>query len=78
MEKYFLKFKMNNGDEIEIEEERSASQNFIISFEKSGQWYQSGNRIINLNNVNSVEIETESQRNSSTEDAINMVNSLRF
>ncbi|WLR54847.1 hypothetical protein LC048_21000 [Mesobacillus subterraneus] len=78
MEKYYLKFKMNNGDEIELEEERNQGHSFIISFEQSGEWYQSGNRIINLSNVNSVEIETEAQRDSRAEDALNMVNSLKY
>lgn len=62
MEKFYITFRMNNGDKIEIEQERDPSLNFLIALKQSGKWFQSDNQIINLDNVNSVEVESETKR----------------
>lgn len=70
METFYITFHMNNGDEIEIQEVNDPSYDFSIVLKSTEKWFQSGNQIINLNNVNSIDIDTETQRQEMTEAAV--------
>jgi hypothetical protein len=62
METFYIKFHMNNGEKIEIEEKQNPSYDFMFTLKKADKWLESENKIINLDNVNFIEIETETQR----------------
>nr|BDD44728.1 hypothetical protein 6 [bacterium] len=62
-ETFYIKFQMHGGDSIEITEERDAGYNFrSVLKAQEDKWYENGSRIINLDNVNSIVIETKTQR----------------
>lgn len=62
MEKFYIAFHMNNGDKIEIELEEDPSYEFLFVLEKTNKWFKVEDKIINLDNVNSVSIDTETKR----------------
>ena len=62
METFYITFNMNDGQKIEIQEENDSSYDFLQTLKSSGKWFKSGYRIINLDNVNSVMIETTTSR----------------
>ncbi|MBU5267708.1 hypothetical protein [Virgibacillus proomii] len=69
MKKYYITFIMNDGSEIAIEEERESKNDFFFSLKRyDSKWYKSSNTIINLDNVNSIVLQSEMEKNQPQKD----------
>ncbi len=62
MEKYNIVFHMHNGEIIHFVEEHEEGFNFKTSLNNSKKWFRNGEKIINLDNVNYVDVRTESKK----------------
>lgn len=59
---------MNNGERVDIEEKQDPSFDFSVTLNNSDKWFKHNDKIINLDNVSYVSIETETQRQKINDD----------
>jgi hypothetical protein len=61
VERFNIVFHMNNGEIIQFMEEHEEGFDFKSSLNNSKKWFRHDEKIINLNNVNYVDVRTESK-----------------
>ncbi|MBN6889912.1 hypothetical protein ACUXCC_003464 [Cytobacillus horneckiae] len=61
-ETFYCTFHMNNGNSIDIKLNEHPSFDLSFVLETNGKWFKHEDRIINLDNVNFIKVETHSER----------------
>ncbi|MFD2924183.1 hypothetical protein [Halobacillus naozhouensis] len=64
METYYINFHMVDGSKIQVTKEEDENYDFYIRLRKlDNRWYNNGNQLINLDNVKSIFIQTQTEKN---------------